>query len=454
MPFDAVTIVAAVLFVVVIVFLLKGFTVVPVGEVGIKFRFKARTGQVVGEGTYWLLPFFEEFAYLDPRERQIDIPSHAYPTRDRAKLEFKTTCRIRVADPSALLAQGPGTFMPFLRRGKADIDHGAEERNLPLTKAVENSIREAVQSMSMQDVMYGGQGTMGLRERIRSAVQRTTARWGIETIEVWLTDVSAPELEVEAQRRIKQQLANEADLERFSGEVGRGAMFQRVALEMVEDLRARGVTADVGDVMRYLHAHHQDEKALELARLRGGKEQMAQDMVAVLGGGLLGGGGMVINSQRPAGGGAGRLPGAGAAVPAITQACPSCGAANPDGGAFCDRCGAPTTGAARALPGPSGPTRALPGPTRGAAGGGAWIVGREGDIVQFGDGVSRQHIQIEAQSGYLTVVDLASANGTFLNGQQLAPNAPTPVQAHDTIWLGREVPVRVRDLLAQVGYPV
>lgn len=453
MNFDAVTIVAAGLFVVVIVILLMGFTTVPVGAVGIKFRFNARTGQVVGEGTYWLLPFFEKFAFLDPRERQIDIPSHAYPTGDRAKLHFKTTCRIRVANPAALLEQGPGTYKPFLRQGKANFDEGAEENNLPLEKAVENCIREAVQSMTMRDVMYDGQGTMGLRERIRSAVQRTTARWGIETIEVWLTDVSAPELEAEAQRLVKQQLANQADLEKFSGEVGRGAIFQRVALEMVEDLRARGVTADIGDVMRYLHAHHQDEKALELARLRGGKEQMAQDMMAVLGGGLLGGG-VMIKSQRLAGGRAGGLPGAGAAVPAITQACSNCGAAMPDGGGFCDRCGAPTTAAGRALPGPSVATRALPGPTRGAGGGGTWIVGREGDIVQLGDGVSRQHIRIDAQNGYVTIVDLASANGTFLNGQQLAPNHPTSVQANDTIWLGREVPVRVRDLLAQVGYHV
>jgi pSer/pThr/pTyr-binding forkhead associated (FHA) protein len=51
-------------------------------------------------------------------------------------------------------------------------------------------------------------------------------------------------------------------------------------------------------------------------------------------------------------------------------------------------------------------------------------------------GVSRRHAIIATQSGGFTLEDLASANGTFVNGQRLGPQAPVPIAHGDELKFG------------------
>jgi hypothetical protein len=51
-------------------------------------------------------------------------------------------------------------------------------------------------------------------------------------------------------------------------------------------------------------------------------------------------------------------------------------------------------------------------------------------------GVSRRHARIWHQSDGYVVEDLASANGTFVNGQRLSPNSPTSVSSGDELGFG------------------
>lgn len=51
-------------------------------------------------------------------------------------------------------------------------------------------------------------------------------------------------------------------------------------------------------------------------------------------------------------------------------------------------------------------------------------------------GVSRQHAMIFQDEGTLHVVDSQSANGTFLNGQKLAPQQPRVLRDGDELRLG------------------
>ena len=57
-------------------------------------------------------------------------------------------------------------------------------------------------------------------------------------------------------------------------------------------------------------------------------------------------------------------------------------------------------------------------------------------------GVSSKHATLQIGLKGLTIADLGSTNGTHLNGQKLAPNAPTPLKNGDVIKLGR-LPFRV-----------
>lgn len=65
------------------------------------------------------------------------------------------------------------------------------------------------------------------------------------------------------------------------------------------------------------------------------------------------------------------------------------------------------------------------------------IIGRRGSYAQAfaGQGyVSGNHARLQYNaSGQFEVVDLGSTNGTFVNGQQLAPNMPRVVNVGDTV---------------------
>jgi pSer/pThr/pTyr-binding forkhead associated (FHA) protein len=51
-------------------------------------------------------------------------------------------------------------------------------------------------------------------------------------------------------------------------------------------------------------------------------------------------------------------------------------------------------------------------------------------------GVSRRHALIAPRGGGFTVEDLASANGTFINGRRLQPQAPAALRSGDELKFG------------------
>jgi pSer/pThr/pTyr-binding forkhead associated (FHA) protein len=70
------------------------------------------------------------------------------------------------------------------------------------------------------------------------------------------------------------------------------------------------------------------------------------------------------------------------------------------------------------------------------------VIGREGaDLLVQDTLVSRRHVRISPTPGGLTVEDLGSTNGTFLNGNEL--HAPAPASPGDQITVGTTV-VEVR----------
>lgn len=69
----------------------------------------------------------------------------------------------------------------------------------------------------------------------------------------------------------------------------------------------------------------------------------------------------------------------------------------------------------------------------------AAIVGRGSncDIIIVAEGVSRQHLKVEAsRTGVCYVTDLGSTNGTILDGKRLRPNTPTPYAPFHTLSIG------------------
>jgi pSer/pThr/pTyr-binding forkhead associated (FHA) protein len=54
----------------------------------------------------------------------------------------------------------------------------------------------------------------------------------------------------------------------------------------------------------------------------------------------------------------------------------------------------------------------------------------------FDAGVSRRHAVLAHSSGAYTVEDLGSANGTYVNGRRLTPQAVVPIRSGDELRCG------------------
>lgn len=64
------------------------------------------------------------------------------------------------------------------------------------------------------------------------------------------------------------------------------------------------------------------------------------------------------------------------------------------------------------------------------------------DLTPYGaleKGISRMHAAIRRGEDTLTIVDLGSVNGTFLNGQRLTPDQPRVLRDGDEVRLGQLV---------------
>jgi len=77
-----------------------------------------------------------------------------------------------------------------------------------------------------------------------------------------------------------------------------------------------------------------------------------------------------------------------------------------------------------------------------------YVIGRSDDALQyipdidtskhhsFDKGVSRRHAALVNLGGVPHIIDLYSANGTFLNGKRLAPDHPYPLGEMNKVRLG------------------
>ena len=72
------------------------------------------------------------------------------------------------------------------------------------------------------------------------------------------------------------------------------------------------------------------------------------------------------------------------------------------------------------------------------------IIGRQPDnpIAIEGQGVSRQHAKLLRQGNQVTLTDLNSSNGTYVNGQKLAPHTSKPLQSGDQLQIGSQFTFR------------
>lgn len=110
--------------------------------------------------------------------------------------------------------------------------------------------------------------------------------------------------------------------------------------------------------------------------------------------------------------------------------CQFCGEPlRPDGTCAC-RPGGPQTAAVSSLAAPQlvSDSQTIAIPETGV------MLGREGDVVIADGTVSRKHAQIKNSNGRVTIADLGSSNGTYVNGAKI--NSEVVLERGDTVQLG------------------
>ncbi|MFM7055174.1 MAG: FHA domain-containing protein, partial [Bacteroidota bacterium] len=60
--------------------------------------------------------------------------------------------------------------------------------------------------------------------------------------------------------------------------------------------------------------------------------------------------------------------------------------------------------------------------------------------------VSREHVEIQFESGEFKVIDLHSTNGTYLNGKRISPGIPIPFHERDLLTLSTDYVLSVKDV--------
>ena len=137
--------------------------------------------------------------------------------------------------------------------------------------------------------------------------------------------------------------------------------------------------------------------------------------------------------------------------------CTACQMENIEGALFCEECGADlealgsardaaagTAGAGTALVFTSPDGSRLEIPAKDDV-----VIGREDpisevfpdlDLTNFGgveSGVSRKHAVIHRSGGAVTLEDMGSTNGTYVNRKRIQPNVPQRIQAGDEVRFGK-----------------
>ena len=138
------------------------WTVVNPDESGVHLRC-GRVHRVIGEGFHWQYPIIDEIQTIPTSEQAIDLPNQTLTTKDGKTVTVSGTVRYEVVCPEKCLFN------------VSDYD-------------------ESLQTLSMEVIgielplIQHSQSSCVLRDRVRDRLENAVYDWGINIIEVGITD--------------------------------------------------------------------------------------------------------------------------------------------------------------------------------------------------------------------------------------------------------------------------
>ena len=172
-----------VMFVVAIVFIAQGISVVPQQSAYIKERL-GRFHSVMLPGLNFIIPFVDRVAYKHSlKEIPLDVPSQICITRDNTQLKVDGIIYFQVTDPK-LASYGSSNFLVAITQlaqttlrsviGKMELDKTFEERD-GINRSVVAALDEAAVSWGVKVLRYEIKDLVPPQEILQSMQQQITA---------------------------------------------------------------------------------------------------------------------------------------------------------------------------------------------------------------------------------------------------------------------------------------
>ncbi len=196
--------------VVLLAFLLSGIRIVYEYKRALKFRF-GKFVSTLNPGFRWIIPLVETIQKVDIRVITINIVSQEVMTEDNVPCSIDGVVFFRINDPE-----------------KAVLE--VEEYHFAITQLSQAALRDVCGKVEL-DTILSKREEMG--KNIKTIVEKETAEWGIDIIDVKIKDIQLPE-------NMRRMMANQAEAER--------SRRARVILAMAEE-QAAGTLLKAGKMI-------------------------------------------------------------------------------------------------------------------------------------------------------------------------------------------------------------
>jgi regulator of protease activity HflC (stomatin/prohibitin superfamily) len=168
----------------VFLFFLAGIRIIFEYKRALKFRF-GKYVSIMRPGFRWIIPFVETIQVVDIRVITINIVSQEVMTEDNVPCSIDGVVFFKVNDPEKAILE-------------------VEKFNFAITQLAQAALRDVCGKVEL-DTILSKREEMG--KNIKAIVEKETAVWGIEIIDVKIKDIQLPE-------NMRRMMANQAEAER------------------------------------------------------------------------------------------------------------------------------------------------------------------------------------------------------------------------------------------------
>ena len=172
------------IYVVVDIFIAAGIQLAAQWERGVIFRL-GQYRSVKGPGVFFIIPLIDQVRMVDMRIRTLDIPSQQAITKDNVPVEISGVIFFKVDKAQEVIIK-------------------VQDFEDAISQYAQTALRDVIGQMTL-DQLLSDREKIG--NKIRSAVERDTAGWGMEVTSINILDIEMPE-------DLKKMMSRQASAER------------------------------------------------------------------------------------------------------------------------------------------------------------------------------------------------------------------------------------------------